>query len=161
MAGQELTCANCGRVLEVPQLKILKQLAVDDTATVPVSRKSSVNPLSNFLFVTGLVLLVLGLVGAIGLYRYAAGMIVDFSAAKDQIDVQASSLNAGGVLREWYLAETKRELPEWREHPLIRYGKQGVILQKIAYGFAAVAVVGLGVLGAGMFSHLRKKSSGH
>lgn len=146
MAGQNSDCSNCGHQLEVPQLKALRELD-SATAEQPAANKSTApNPLRNFLFVAGLLLLLLGLISSLGLYAYSSGMIVDFSSSEQQIDERAAVLTPGGVLREWYIVEAQPDLPEWQENLLMRYHKQGLILRRIGYGFAAVGAVGMVLL---------------
>lgn len=157
MAGEETHCSQCGNALEIPQLKLLRQLAPEEVAQVTGKKNSSNSPLSNFLFVLGLLLLILGSIGGVGLYFYGGKMFVDFSSAKEQIEQQASTLSSGGVLREWYLAEKRPELPEWREHPAIRYQKQGAILQRFAVGFAAIGGIGIVLVVSGVVLGSRRQ----
>lgn len=98
---------------------------------------------------------VLGSASGYGLYRYGTSMMFDFSSGKKQLEEQADKLKPNAVLREWYIVEKNQDLPEWREHPAIRYNTQGNILIKIAFGLLAIGVIGLLIFCLGLLDRLR------
>jgi hypothetical protein len=153
MAGQELNCSICDTSFEVPQLKVLK--GYEPAESTPTIKPNQLSNRPRILFVLGLSICLLGTACGYALLRYSKSMIVDFSNGTRDIEQMADDLKPGGVLREWYFVERNPDLPEWQEHPAIRYSNQGKILTKFAFGLLAIGGLGLLLLGFGLLDGRR------
>jgi hypothetical protein len=97
------------------------------------------------LFAAGLAVAVLAGAAFGGLYVYSQRLQTHWQL--DQLVQEAvSNLNklpASELLDIWDTMSSEEGLPDWEEAETTKYNKQGRILEKIAYGLGAVALIGL------------------
>ncbi len=158
MAGQDISCSQCGVSTEVPRLGTMKQLARETNDTDGKSSSGSSSRFASALFSLGLLALAVGAIGGFFLHRYAGNMI-------SPVDVQTEVIRTQEQLDEfpsymiWDLWDSfeKQELGEYRETGFVQSNAQGRILMNVAYGLFALS--GLGLLAMIVSLAIRRKKA--
>ena len=149
-AGQAVNCSACQQQTTAPRLGELRKLPPvgGQLEAAPKIR----NRANSGMFVAGLLLALLGLGGAGGLYYYANTLIVDYNVegAMDRIDEEVVDKMPPDELVAYYDTMDLNELGEWQEQPYVSSTRQGNILVQFSYVLAGIGVLGLVLVGLGL-----------
>ena len=135
-------CPFCGKLIELPGMREIRQLPVAGDPK-DVSTGSSRNETVSWLFSGGLLVgVVAGLCGW-ALMAYADSLVTE-SILENQIEFGRSQLDLlpAGHLWDAWDSMTVIGLPDWEETTQVRYNKQAGHLRNIAFGLYGLSVIG-------------------
>lgn len=152
-AGQAVTCSECNETSVAPSLGALKRLpAVGGVSKPEQGGASTRSGAGNALFVFGLLLATLGILGGGGLYYYGNQQIVDYNVdgAMDRLEPYVDELTGSQIAVLFDQMNVDRGLGEWEEQPHVAQTKQAYILIYFSYALMAVGGVGLMLMVLGL-----------
>ena len=146
-AGNTIECPECSAMVDVPKLRELKNLELENPENDALPRAA--NPLKRLLFTLGLgVAVIAGVAGGL-LYNYSSNMIGKDEKTRNEIaefenaDALLADASPGEMWDLWYSSIDDYELPEWKEAHWNKNYAQGTILRNFAYGILGIAGIGL------------------
>ncbi len=142
-SGQTLTCAECGKDIEVPKLGEIKKLSPVETA--PANLKRPMSAARKGLFTAGLALAVIFGGAGLGLHLYARSLHtpVDIEHHVQQTREEVRNLNPEQLYKLATTLSKTEDLGEFAEPPFLKGNKQSSILAYLAFGLYAIGGVGL------------------
>lgn len=149
-AGSEIVCPACQAKITAPTMGGIKKLELSQSSGIMVDPKVGSNSgrhygMKQWLFAGGLLILVLAAASGFAIWFYADSLITisDMDTRVANANQSIPNLSPAQVWDAWDDLNSAGPLDEWKESTRLGQNKQAAYLKNIAYGFMAIAGLGL------------------